>query len=270
MPLYTPQERQKILDLLIAALQTDNRITGAILVGSGSVGFDDEYSDIDMAIIVAAEDDVDPVSQEWLARFEELLPVAHHFIFSRAPNVYLYGFMLENFLELDISFQSISDLSARRERWKVAFDRTGKIEPFMQASWANRTEPDLRETYFRWLNSIWHYVLHIGLCVKRGHLWRARHYLEQLRDRTVELAGLNNGLNTSNFRQVDQMPDDFRIALQETLVSELESDEILRALRAATRCFFKQAHALDEKLDFDYSSSLAAKMEDYLRILPST
>jgi len=50
--LFTPLEREKILHQLVANLETDPRIVGVVLVGSGAIGFTDRFSDIDMVAVV--------------------------------------------------------------------------------------------------------------------------------------------------------------------------------------------------------------------------
>jgi predicted nucleotidyltransferase len=62
--LFTPQERQQVLNRLLAALQTDPRIVGVLIVGSGTAGFQDDYSDIDLSVVVESEGDVLSVFRE--------------------------------------------------------------------------------------------------------------------------------------------------------------------------------------------------------------
>ena len=52
--MYTPEEREGVRTELIAAARSDPRIAGAALTGSGSVGREDRWSDID-----AADQDID-------------------------------------------------------------------------------------------------------------------------------------------------------------------------------------------------------------------
>ena len=133
MPLFSPQERQQILERLLVELQSDGRIAGAVVVGSAVIGFEDDYSDIDLTIAIAEGALLKPLFQEWEGRIRALFPVAAHFTAEISdPEVYLHGFLLDNLLELDISFMRLADLFAKRERWRVAFDRSGRIEDIMR------------------------------------------------------------------------------------------------------------------------------------------
>jgi len=262
--LFSPSERQDILHRLLDAIQSDDRVAGVVLVGSAPVGFEDEYSDIDLSVVVEHGHDVAPVFRWWQDHMKDIIPVVHSFETEYAPNNLLCGFLLDNFLEVDIGFLCLQNLVARRERWKVAFDRTGKIEGIMHTTWANRTSPDIRGLYLHLFDSIWHYIMHSAVCTERGQHLRALHYLEELRNRIVEVAGLHLGLETRNFRQADQLPPSLRSALEVTLVSKPERTEILRALKSATTLFFSEAQRLEKTLGLNHAGSLKKRMMQFL------
>lgn len=264
--LFSPQEREKILNRLLSALKGDPRIAGVLVVGSGAVGFDDCYSDIDLSVVATKEKDVLPVYQEWRARIEKLLPVIHYCEVIYGPNDYLYAFLLDAFVELDAGFVCLANLLARRQRWKIAFDRSGKIEDIMRSSWEKKPKVDTKAGYLNRIDGIWHYIIYVPVALKRGQPWMALHYLEIIRNRTVELAGLRHRLETKNFRCVDQMPRGFLIELQKSLVSSLDYAAIMNALRVATTCFFHQARALDQMLGLNVAGHLESKMHTYIQL----
>ena len=66
--LCTPEERRTVLRSIEDALKTDPRIAGVVLVGSGAVGFQDEFSDIDLSVVVRRMQDIEPVFREWGTR----------------------------------------------------------------------------------------------------------------------------------------------------------------------------------------------------------
>lgn len=265
MNFFTPAERIQTLDTLLDAFSSDPRLAGLLVVGSGATGFTDRFSDIDLSVILPEPAQVRPVLEDWVLRLDELLPVAHHFWSRRGAEIYFYGALLTSNLELDISFLAVEDLYARRPAWSVVFDRLGGIEEKMQASWAECRAVNVEAHYLERLDSIWHYILPIPVLLARGRTWRALYYLDMLRVRTVELAGLRWVLETDNYRQVDDLPPEFTAELADTLVGEPKREGILRALQAATGLFFIQARALDRQLGLDASEDLAVRMENYLR-----
>ena len=102
------------------------------------------------------------------------------------------------------------------------------------------------------------------MLVARGQHWRALNYLQELRDKTVHLAGLRWGREAEHFRQVDVLPAEFLEALANTLAAP-DPEAIMEALRAAVSLFFEQARALDEQLGVEASFEMAERMQAYLR-----
>lgn len=131
---FSPAERQGILDLLLAELEGDREILGVLVVGSGAVGFDDVYSDIDLCVVIAESVDVHRKFQEWGLKIEALLPVFYCGESVRGRSSFLWVILLENFLEIDLGFLCLDDLEARRGRWKTVFDHSGRIERIMERS----------------------------------------------------------------------------------------------------------------------------------------
>ena len=263
---YSPATREATLNRLLAALQNDKRLSGLLIVGSGAEGFEDAHSDIDLCAVTTSADDVRPAFQEWGVKIHDMLPVFHSLESPRAPNVYLWVFLLENFLEIDLCFLCLDDLRATRNRWKTVFDRSGKIEGILQSTWENRPQPNLEEAYRSRLGSIWHCIKHATIAVQRQQPWRAIYELELIRNRTVELRGLREELETKRFRHVDQMSKDFLIEIERTLVLSLNEVDIMDALKAATTCFFREARRYDRILNLDLAESFEAKMKVYLKL----
>lgn len=195
---------------IVAALKEDGRIAGVVLVGSGAVGFQDEFSDIDLSVVVRRRDNIEVVFREWGERLRRMLPVVGHFETRYAADSLLWGFLLQNYLEIDMGFLCLDNLTARSDRWKVIFDRMGRIDSILQKSWENRSAVDVKGAYLANFNGVWHYITHVAILAERGQFLRAVHYLEELRNDTVEIAGLRLGLRADNFRDVDRFPAAFR------------------------------------------------------------
>lgn len=263
---YSPTERQEILEKLLEALREDQRVAGVLIVGSGSEGFEDIYSDIDLSIVIEHAQDVYPAFQEWGTKLKGLLPVFCCVESIRGPNVNLWVILLDNFLEIDACFHCLDDLTASKGCWKTAFDRSGKIEGIMQTSWANGSPPNFREVYDRRVSWVWYYAIHATIAAQRGQCWKALYELEQVRSAAIELRGLREGLETKRFRHVDQMPEEFLSGIGQTLAASLETPEIMRALRVATELFFYEAKRLDEMLKLDQAKRFEKKVLEYLEL----
>lgn len=264
MTLYSPEERQQVLDTLLDALRDDGRIAGVLVVGSGAVGFKDDHSDIDLSVVMTAEEDVEPVFRDWDGRIQALFPVVTRFETHYGPHSYLYGFLLDNFLELDIGFVCLNNLVAKRPSWQIAFDRSGQIQAIMESSPPPNPAAAAPEQLQQTLQAVWHYIMHSAICLRRAQDWRAIYYLELVRQHTIELAGLRLGLETKNYRQVDQLSADFLLTLQRTLPSDFSRGKIMRALQTAVHCFFNETAAWEKPLDGELANHLQNKMQLFL------
>jgi hypothetical protein len=118
----------------------------------------------------------------------------------------------------------------------VAFDRTGtattaaaKVEPWSPT-------PD-------WIGQAgfaWHDVLHATAAAARGRHWQALFYLQRVRNRTLILASERRGWDADAFARVDDLPDDELEVLHATLVSDIDTATLLRAIEVATSAFLAE------------------------------
>lgn len=50
--LFSPKDREHVLITVLDKLKSDERLAGVIVVGSGAIGFEDVFSDIDLCVVV--------------------------------------------------------------------------------------------------------------------------------------------------------------------------------------------------------------------------
>jgi predicted nucleotidyltransferase len=62
---FTPGTRQRLREALVAAASADDRIIGAALTGSATVGREDRWSDVDLALSVAEGIDRGQAITDW-------------------------------------------------------------------------------------------------------------------------------------------------------------------------------------------------------------
>jgi hypothetical protein len=209
--LYTPEEREDSAELLLGLLREDERVERAELSGSGTTGYTDRWSDLDLLVTVTAGAEQHEVADSWIPRVYDALPVVHHFAVAFGEH-HVRGFMLENLLEVDLGFEPAV---AEEGEWPG---------------------PDAEsEAGFGW-----HDVLHAGVAIARGRPWRAQYYIGLLRWRTLTLATDRLGLDFSEYKGVDDLPADLRAALEDALPRSLALDELARAARSATTVFLSE------------------------------
>jgi predicted nucleotidyltransferase len=217
--LFTPEERDAAAARLLELLRQDERVERAELAGSGVSGYADRWSDVDLFVTVAEGADQREVADSWIARLYQALPVVHHFAVAFGDH-HVRGFLLENLLEVDIGFQPFAE---------------------EEGEWPG---PDAdSEAGFAW-----HDALHAAVALARGRPWRAQYYIGLLRWRTLTLATDRLGLEFSEYKEVDDLPDEVLAPLADSLPRSLEAGELMRATRAATHAFLAELRRVRPEL----------------------
>jgi hypothetical protein len=254
--------RQDVLDRLLGALQADERLAGAVLVGSGAGGFHDDESDIDLVAAVRPDQDVVAVYLQWPEVVGRLFPILH---LSESPfsiRNRLHCFLLDGFLELDLSFIALAELRATRDRWRVLFDHTGDVQRRMAAP----REPVIVDvaSEYRWaFDPACFTVMHCHKALYRGQLWEAQKLLGELRERICTLACLDRFGTPSTHRRSDQLSADLLAALERT-IAPTERQALGDALRRATQILLDQGRALDRRLGLDRAEHAGTWLPPYV------
>jgi hypothetical protein len=103
MQVFTEEEREHIRQELVAAAEADSRISGAAHLGSAVVGRLDQWSDIDLALCLAAEADLSEVLVDWTQRmYNDHAAITNYDV--RRSTILYRVFLLNNTLQVDLSF----------------------------------------------------------------------------------------------------------------------------------------------------------------------
>jgi len=218
--MFTEQERASLRDELVAAARADERIGGVALTGSGAVGAEDEWSDIDLAF--GLEDGVDQsaVIADWTEVLYEKHGVIHHTDVRSRGAVYRV-FLLATTLQVDIAFAPPGEFGARAATFRLLFGEVVEQPHF--------GEPSALEL----IGMGWLYALHARSSIARGKVWQAEYMISGLRDQVLALACLRLGFPTSQGRGLHLLPPATTAALEPALVRSLDPTELTRAFRAA-------------------------------------
>jgi predicted nucleotidyltransferase len=256
---YSAADRASLQRTLIEEFARDDRVDGVLLVGSGAHGFADEYSDLDLAVVLGAGEPA-AFAREWGARLEAKLPVVHRFGDDRGDAGYVVGLLLDNFLEVDIGFITKDQMADRGMPWAVAFDRSGDVERRQRAL---RPRPEDRvAAYRRNVDGIWHWIMRCRVAIARGRLLLALTDLDEVRIRTLRVAAIRQGID--NHKHFDQLPREVHARIAGSLPRGLDEDELSRALTASARAFFGEANALEAELGLDISARVEPVVTAYL------
>lgn len=109
--MFTSTDRDRLRDRLVSDARADDRITGAALTGSTSVGRDDRWSDIDLAVSVAPDADVAQVMSDWTTRMYADHAALTHLDLRRGATVYRV-YLLDSTLQVDIALSPAAEFGA--------------------------------------------------------------------------------------------------------------------------------------------------------------
>jgi len=244
--MFTERERDSLRDVLVAAARDDGRIDGVALTGSGAVGAEDEWSDIDLAFGLKDGVDQAEVIEDWTAVMYGEHECVHHTDVRSRGTVYRV-FLLATTLQVDIAFAPAAEFGAKAPTFRLLFGEAVEQVPF--------GEPAAVEL----IGMGWLYALHARSSIARGKVWQAEYMISGLRDQVLTLVCLRLGFPCSQGRGLHLLPQATTAALEPALVRSLDPTELTRAFRAAVVVLLTEIELVEP--------ALAARLEGPLREL---
>ena len=241
--MYTPEDRDRVRSNLLDRAREDPRISGAALTGSAALDNEDRWSDVDVFLGVAEDNDIDDVAADWTEALVNEAGVVHHWDVRSGAALYRV-FLLESGLHVDVAFTPHWDFGARGASFRIVFG-----DPVDMAA-------PLLPTFTNLAGLGWLSVLHADAAIEREKPWAAAFWIASVRDQTIAAACLRLGEHPMYARGVDGLPPDVTGPLEETLVASLAPEELRRALRVARRCLLDEIGATDAALAGRLESAL--------------
>jgi hypothetical protein len=249
--MFTCEDRDRLLEALIAAARADGRIGAAALTGSGAMDATDRWSDVDLAFGVATTPGFDRVIADWTERMYLEHEAVHHVdvVYGRA----LYRvFLLANTLQVDLSFWPEEEFGATGPTFRLLFG-TANVRP-------PRAAPAATEL----IGMGWLYALHVRSSIARGRVWQAEYMLSATRDHVLALACLRHGVSAVEARGIDSLPPHVTAAMAGALVRSLDSAELKRAFGIVSEALIAET----EWVDADLANRLAAPLRELVDSTP--
>ena len=243
--MFSIEDRDRNRDRVLKLAASDARVVAGAVVGSLALGAGDRWSDLDLTFAVADEFSIFDVLEDWTRILIDELDAAHLFDLPSGPSIYRV-FLLPGCLQFDLSFTPGSKFGAAGPRFRLLFGNAVE-RPF--------TEPPSARELFGYAV---HHALRARFCIERGRFWQAEYWISSTRDYALSLACRSRGLAATYGRGFDDLPATVQSAFSNSLVTSLERDELLRALRCIIEGLLTEIDEVRE---------LAAKVESQLREL---
>ena len=106
--MYNIFDREQTLDQLVDVIKKIKSVVGLIHVGSGARGYKDEYSDIDLVLVVDEQKNVKTTNSILLEKIKKNHVNAQIKIYHHHEEVVVSCVFLENYLELDLGIWTLT------------------------------------------------------------------------------------------------------------------------------------------------------------------
>ena len=216
--MFTSEQREQIRAAFVSAARADSDITGAAHLGSAAADRLDDWSDIDLALCLSPEDELEEVIAAWTARLYRDHEAVAHCDVKRGNTLYRV-FLLRNTLQVDVSFWPAGQFRAVGPEFKLIFGV------------ANEPQPSPADSTAELIGLAWLYGLHVRSSIARHRLLQAEYMLSNMRNRVIALACLRHGFSTREGRGFDDLADDQRSGFAECYPASLEPEELHRAFQ---------------------------------------
>lgn len=250
---------QPIIERFYDLCQADPRILAAVLSGSHARGAADEWSDLDVGVVVA-----DDAYDAFAAGRDTFLRQLGEPLFTEDfDHSGIVFFVLADGTEGELTYARAGDFVEPYGPWRGLLDKAGvlaQVKPRPPASAAER-----RETLRRQITWFWHDLSHFITAVARGQLWWAAGQLDVLRRICLNLARLSHDFNDGEvgddpaFKIDKQLPAAALAPLRETFVP-LERAALLATARTVITFYQAAARPLAAEHGLQYPVELEGIM----------
>ena len=224
--MYSSEERNAYFDNAIKELESSNLVEGIIQLGSGVIGYKDEYSDIDLMVATSKVEDADLTKNlvyQTLSNFNPIYIKEKQF----SKDIFLVIAILQNKLEYNVSIVPREFLSVKSPLWKVVVDKTGLVTEKMNTENEHFINKPVKynvnsDVVFEFVYS----ALVLEKELKRNNLIYALKMLENMRDYTLIVQALNEDKKLHQFKAYETLDPSFIDAYLSTYPENISVENI--------------------------------------------
>jgi len=243
--IFTPDERERLRDELVAVARQDGNLCGAAHTGSAASSQLDRWSDIDLALCLKTGASYDQVVAEWTERLYQRHDAVAHVDVMRGATLFRV-FLLKNTLQVDVAFWPAEEFGAIGPNFRLIF---GEAKPA-------RPEPPSNSQAL--IGMAWLYALHVRSSLARGRVLQADYMLSGMRNHVFELTCVRCGVIAKQGRGLDDLPASERAAAARCIPGSLEPSELKSAFRKTMELLVSEIRHVDGQL----ASKLAGVLQD--------
>jgi hypothetical protein len=238
--IFTPDDRERLRDKLVAAAQHDANLCGAAHTGSAASSQLDRWSDIDLALCLKPTASYDQVVAEWTDRLYQRHDAVAHMDVMRGPTLFRV-FLLKNTLQVDVAFWRAEDFGAIGPNFRLIFSREGgESKP---------PHPEAQSNPQVLVGMAWLYALHVRSSLARGRVLQTDYMLSGMRNHVFELTCLRCGVIAKQGRGLDDLPAAEREIAAQCIPRSLDPAELKRAFQNTMDALAREIQHVDRELE---------------------
>lgn len=253
--------QQHLIDAAIAAIQVDQRIESLWLSGSLGAGTGDEWSDVDLVVVVRGDEDPMSVADAYASDLDVIVESVH----SIRPFPRLISVVARDWARIDLLFMAPTDL-ARQDgnRLALLLARPGAAQPASLVASRPREEFDVERAAREFLRVV-------GLApgvFARGHFLSAIDGMHILRNLCIDLmlAETNHSRSDASPKRLESLlTDEQRAALRSLPPMSATRESLIETLVALASLFLPRARAVAVSHGTAWPSEFEAATRDWIR-----
>ncbi|MFC5602026.1 aminoglycoside 6-adenylyltransferase [Sporosarcina koreensis] len=235
--MYSADERNDFFAKTVKRLESSDLIEGIVQLGSGTIGYRDEYSDIDLMVSTSKAEDVASTKStvhEILSEFNPIYIKEKQF----SRDIYLLIAFMENSLEFNVSILPSDLLNVKSPLWKVIVDKTGFVSEKMNAE--NEVFQNKPVKYDVNIDIAFEFVycaLSMDKELKRHNFIYSMKMLEKMRDYLLLAQAMNENKKLHQFKAYDTLAPSFIEAYLSTYPDEITVDKLTASSKKLKELF---------------------------------
>lgn len=254
--MFTVEQRDALREYVLRLAEEDERVVAGAAVGSLAVADGgDRFSDVDLTFGIADDVQVADVLDDWTRTLHDELEAVQLADLERGSITYRV-YLLPDVLQLDLSMSPAALFRPAGPRFRLLFGETADEfeadSPPVAGNLFLPTPPIARDI-FGW-GVI--YALHARVCIERGRLWQAEHYVGAVRDHALSFACLREGWPEVQARGYDDLSAETLARFDDAHVCAVEPEALRAALAASVLALMREgaearllhAHVVAERL----------------------
>lgn len=237
--MYSPEERSIYFDNAIREFSSYDLVEGIVQLGSGVIGYNDEYSDIDLMVGTSKIEDA-VITRDFVRETLSNFKISYIKEKQFSEVIFLVIAIMQNDLEFNVSIVPREFLSIKSPLWKVIVDKTGLVTEKMETE--NDKFINKPVKYNVGFDVVFEFVycaLALEKELKRNNFIYALKKLEDMRDYTLIVQALNEDKKLHQFKAYETLNPTFIESYLSTYSGEVTAANIRVSSEKLKELFMK-------------------------------